>query len=169
MLNRTAKFSNLPFCTFVENVVIPFLFYFTCACFLLIGTKANGQTTFTPDNVCGEVQVTNPEISGEFDLSFVADGKNFRTPVATPKSDYVAPTLWGMAQGVSECCATYLIAPLQKKDGEGKVYRALFLVGYDENDVEILEIMVSDFIFSADRQQASVLQNGNRIDLSNPL
>jgi hypothetical protein len=140
-------------------------------CLFVGAYNAKGQTAFTPQDIADIVTFdTTSTPVGK--ISLVLDGDNYRTPnpvTKTTATTLVAPTLWGMAQGVSECCATYLVAPLQKKDGEGKAYRALFLVGYDENDVEILEIMVSDFIFSADRQQASVLQNGNRIDLSNPL
>lgn len=77
-----------------------------------------------------------------------------------------APTLWGMAQGTSECCSTYLVASLQKVDGNGKPFRTTYLTGYDADSNQVLQIMVTDPVVSPDGKQASVMQNGYRIDLS---
>lgn len=140
-----------------------------CIFALFVGAyNANGQTTYTPQDIADIVTFdTTQTPTGT--MAVVYDGENYRTPIATPKAAYVTPTLWGMAQGVNECCATYLIAPLQKKNGEGKLFKATYLVGYDSNDEQILEILVTDFVLSPDGRQASVMQNGFRIDLSNRL
>lgn len=76
-----------------------------------------------------------------------------------------APTLWGVAQGAGEC-SSYLVSTLQKRDGEGNLFKATYLVGYDSHDEQILELLVTDFVLSPDGRQATVMQNGSQIDLS---
>ena len=129
-----------------KNTIISFaaLTALMCIFMLFVGAyNANGQT------------ITMADVRAEYgDL---------------PKLEKnVAPTLWGVAQGAGEC-ASYLICTLQKRDGQGNLFKATYLVGYDANDDQILEILVTDFILSADGRQASVMQNGFRIDLSNRL
>lgn len=144
-LNRTANFSNLPFCSLVENIVIPFLLWLLGATLVILGTAVTGNAQ----------TMTMTDVRQQY-------GEKTRL-----EKSY-APTLWRVAQGAGEC-ASYLVSTLQKRDGNGNLFKATYLVGYDSDDNQILEILVTDFVLSTDGKQASVMQNGFRIDLSGRL
>lgn len=81
-----------------------------------------------------------------------------------------SPTFWGVAQGAPTEAASYLVCPMRKRDGNGVLFTVTYLIGYDENDNLLFELMVTDYTITHNAggtpQQATVIYNGWQIDLS---